>query len=78
MGEIWGALDGWKTIIAYPLTQVLSDQNVISAFHDFGHAAVIAVSTSNPTVLVQPGLVMLGQALLAVGVAHKAFKEITK
>lgn len=73
----WRFLDGKKTILGYPITQILTDHNVVSAWTDEVHAVTQALVTGNPAVLVQPTLVAVGQTLLAIGVAHKVYKDIT-
>lgn len=68
MGNLLGLLNGWKTIIAYLLMQIPDLGN----FPGLATAIQNALAGGNRQVYIELAI----QILLAVGVSHKAIKNL--
>lgn len=72
----WNALDGKKVVLGYFPTQMLGDQNVVSALVNAADAWAIAIGTHKYSDVVRPTIYALAQVMLLVGVSHKIAKEV--
>lgn len=70
MGALLGLLNGWKTVIAYLLLQIPN----LSDYPGLLSAIQAALAGGNRQVYIELAI----QILLAVGVSHRAIKNIKK